>query len=384
MWYCAQVMAQSYDQCCDNRGKRLNLSPHYGFIIPHTAQMSHLIQGHSVGLGAQCLWGAKAGAEWNEAYNYPDQGIDVFLNYTGNPEQLGYQLSLSYLVDLPLNRLRTLTSISHPQGQRRKRSFPGHYLGLGIGTGISSRRWDLLDNRQAAVIGSHLNAAITLQYKTILFRSENSELFAGLRITHFSNGAFTMPNLGTNNVSAHITWSGMTASYVDFRKIYFHPVLRPTSHVHQWRNSIGATMGLKEIAPPNGRKYASYTMGFLSEYQGTRKSIFGAGIDLMYNTSIGKLMERRDGEASTGDIMQVGALVSYSLLMNRFEVKFQQGFYLVDKWKDFGLFYHRFGLRYHFTERLMGQLTLKTHFAKADHGELGIGWLIFSKSSGND
>jgi hypothetical protein len=40
-----------------------------------------------------------------------------------------------------------------------------------------------------------------------------------------------------------------------------------------------------------------------------------------------------------------------------------------------GALYHRFGLRYSFARSLYAQLTLKTHFAKADYGEIGIGYL---------
>jgi hypothetical protein len=38
------------------------------------------------------------------------------------------------------------------------------------------------------------------------------------------------------------------------------------------------------------------------------------------------------------------------------------------------MFYNRFGLRYRINSNWFAQLTLKTHFAKADFGEWGFGY----------
>jgi hypothetical protein len=112
----------------------------------------------------------------------------------------------------------------------------------------------------------------------------------------------------------------------------------------------------------------------LLERRQSAKSSFGIGLDVFRNSSIGVLLERRDKNERQVDILQAGAVLSYTLHFDEFEFKMQQGFYLRDKWKDNGTFYHRFGLRYLLSEKVFLNLMLKTHFAKADHGELGIGY----------
>ena len=74
--------------------------------------------------------------------------------------------------------------------------------------------------------------------------------------------------------------------------------------------------------------------------------------------------------------IQVGALFSYSMFFDRFALKMQQGYYVVDAQRLNGSLYHRIGLRYALARNFYTQLTLKTHFAKADYGELGIGYTI--------
>jgi hypothetical protein len=113
----------------------------------------------------------------------------------------------------------------------------------------------------------------------------------------------------------------------------------------------------------------------LHEHRHRVKSSWGYGLDAFYNRSLLAVMNRNaDTSYAFFRPLQVGAVVGFNLHFNRFELKMQQGVYLLDKWKGDGRFYHRVGLRYRFGESWFAQLTLKTHFAKADFGELGIGY----------
>ncbi len=134
-------------------------------------------------------------------------------------------------------------------------------------------------------------------------------------------------------------------------------------------------IGFKEIPPPYGKKFTVFVTSLLQERRISYKSSFGIGADFFYNSSLKVLMERKS-EASVAEskVIQSGLLFSYTLHFNQFELKMQQGFYIHDNWKVDGNFYHRFGLRYRVTDHLFAQLTLKTHFAKADYGEWGMGY----------
>jgi len=134
---------------------------------------------------------------------------------------------------------------------------------------------------------------------------------------------------------------------------------------------------LKEIPPPTGRKYAAMVLSLLAERRISYKSAFGLGFDGFYDSSLRSIIQQRTDELVTPiHVMQLGAVFSYSLFFDRVSLKIQQGYYLVDAWKLNGSFYHRVGLRYSIGKHIYAQLTLKTHFAKADYGELGVGYVI--------
>jgi hypothetical protein len=53
---------------------------------------------------------------------------------------------------------------------------------------------------------------------------------------------------------------------------------------------------------------------------------------------------------------------------------FQAGVYPYTRYKDDGIIYSRLGLRYLFGKHILANITLKTHFAKADNIEFGLGY----------
>ena len=52
------------------------------------------------------------------------------------------------------------------------------------------------------------------------------------------------------------------------------------------------------------------------------------------------------------------------------------GAYIRDYYKPEDPVYHRIGMRYQFTNGLVANFTLKTHFGRADYLELGLGYTL--------
>lgn len=341
----------------------LAISPHGGFVIPHHKSMAHLIQGHSVGCHLYAKRLVDGTKYWHEAYNVPEHGVDVTYSNTGNQEQLGQQYSLSYLINLPLNGKRYVEDCLRISSRGYR-----HWLGLGLGMGYATKRWDLESNHQAAVLGSRGNVAISLQYSARVAAFRSGEIRAGIRLSHLSNGAFQLPNLGTNN-------AGLFVSYAlgENRSSYMKVIPQPA--LEKYLVSCGLVAGLKEIPPPTGRKYIATVFSLLGERRVSYKSAFGLGTDILFDSSSKPLvLQRSEVSIQNKQAIQLGAVFSYSLFFDRFSLKIQQGYYLIDKQRLNGSLYHRAGLRYEITPNLFAQLTLKTHFAKADYGELGIGY----------
>jgi len=337
------------------------ISPHYGFIVPHTSAISHLVQGHSYGVGFDLISSGSEYKTWRGLYNYPETGLIFFLLNTGNKDQLGYEISCSYFLNLTLNSYHRdrITSTSN-DGR--------HWIGLGIGAGFTTKPWNLRENHQAPVLGSSLNLALTIQYSARLLSSKKFEIRSGLRIHHYSNGAFSVPNLGTNNASVFFS-AGVKTAYTNIDYVPH------STDSFSFSNSISFSVGAKEIPPPIGKKYPVFSLNYLFDKRVSYKSSFGAGLDAFYNSSVKTLLERRDDYAPPSqDVLQLGASIGYTLHFSKFQLKVQNGIYLYDKWKDTGKFYHRFGLRYQLSKHWFAHMSLKTHFAKADFGEWGLGW----------
>lgn len=341
----------------------LAISPHGGFVIPHHKSMAHLIQGHSVGCHLYAKRLVDGTKYWHEAYNVPEHGVDVTYSTTGNQEQLGRHYSLSYLINLPLNGKRYVDDYLRISSRGYR-----HWLGLGLGMGYATKRWDLESNHQAAVLGSRGNVAISLQYSARVIAFRSGEIRAGIRLSHLSNGAFQLPNLGTNNAGVFVSYA-VGENRSSYMKVIPQPALE------KYIVSCGLVAGLKEIPPPTGRKYIATVFSLLGERRVSYKSAFGLGTDILFDSSSKPLvLQRSEVAIQNKQAIQLGAVFSYSLFFDRFSLKVQQGYYLIDKQRLNGSLYHRAGLRYEITPNLFAQLTLKTHFAKADYGELGIGY----------
>jgi len=343
----------------------LSVAAHGGFVIAHHKSMAHLVQGHSSGVHVYAKRLVNGTKFWHEAYNIPEHGVDVTYTNTGNPQQLGQQFSISYLLNLPLNGKRYVEDFLRIQNHGYR-----HWLGLGLGMGYSTRSWDLETNHQAAVLGSQGNVAISLQYSARVLALKSGEIRAGFRLSHFSNGAFQLPNLGTNN-------AGLFVGYVvgGNRSSFMRIVPEPKRE--KYAVSVGLVAGLKEIPPPTGRKYAALVFSTLAEKRVSYKSAFGFGLDVLFDSSTKPLVQqRRDILIRDTEALQLGAILSYSLFFDRFSLKIQQGYYLVDQQRINTILYHRVGLRYGIGKHVYAQLTLKTHFAKADYGELGFGYVL--------
>ncbi len=284
----------------------LYIAPHYGFIVPHTAGMLHLIQGHSFGGSVQYL--RQSGhTDWERAWYYPQRGFDFTYINTGNMRQFGNQFAMSYIMHLPVFRK-----------YRALNKFGGQsvlsWMGLGLGAGYATKTWDLRENEQAAVIGSHLNVALTLQYQVLALRVSRGQIRTGIRITHLSNGSFKTPNLGTNNASFFIGYIfNHEPLQIDKLRLY-----RGFKYEYvKSKTTLGLASGFKEIQPPLGKRYSAATLSFLYDKRISFKSSFGAGIDLFYNSSLVPLIERYQGEKPNFTrTMQVGIVGGYTELSN--------------------------------------------------------------------
>lgn len=332
---------------------------HRGFLIPHRSNVLHLIQGHTLGGELNAEWLAKSNTKWSLIYGDPTVGFDGYFTTTGNPEALGSQWALHGFTRLPL-------------GDTRVRQW----MKLGLGVGYITQTWDLYENVRSPMVGSHLNAALVLQYSADIPLG-GVALRAGLRLEHFSNGAYQLPNQGTNIASVSLGLGGRmgrhprhTLSASDYPL-----VLQDRFDQHNYLELTSSlSAGIREVGDPLGKKYGVFVLTTTLARRWTYKSSFVGGIDVYYNRSMPKALD--EPEAGLSKQLLAGAFLGYGMHFNAFELRLAMGAYLIDPFKGYGTFYHRFGLKYWWNPKFYAQFNLKTHFARADHGELGVGMCI--------
>ncbi|NTW31600.1 MAG: hypothetical protein HGB12_03085 [Bacteroidetes bacterium] len=79
----------------------------------------------------------------------------------------------------------------------------------------------------------------------------------------------------------------------------------------------------------------------------------------------------------TYQAIRLGFFFGHQFDFSKLSFVTQLGYYGYAKDKSDGLIYSRIGLRYKLNQKVLLNLSLKTHYFKADFLECGIGYLIF-------
>ena len=336
-------------------GLSAELRPQYGFIIPHRDGLKNLIQGH-VKEGEVLVERQTTGSKhWEKAWLLPRVGLGLFVADLGNPRQLGWSTALYPYIRFKVNG-----------GKNVRLNYR-----LGAGVGYISKVFDEETNYKNVMIGSHLNMVASMVGELEIDVTERLRTSFGFGLTHYSNGAFTIPNLGLNipAISLGLNYNFKT-NLLNDRVVVDPPI-------EKYGIIVYGLAGLKENYPVGSRKYGSYSLSadFYKRF-GYRSRLVGT-LDFFYNTSLKpRMIEEGMSVKNEFEVMQQGFMLSYQVLINRVAVVVGNGVYLNSKFKDDGLFYHRIGVQYKLNDKWVARWTLKTHLFRADHFEMGFGYRL--------
>lgn len=333
----------------------LSLDLHGGYIMAHRYNMRHLIQSH--------IWGGELSigktsfndAFYNHLYNFPEKGVSLYFSNLGNPAQLGNVFAVIPYMNLPVNKSRNLQ------------------IKGGVGLGYFHTTFNQTENNLNNVVSSNITVCINSQLQKNWKISETFELYNKIGMTHFSNAAFKMPNLGINLVttSLGLRFTGTPS-----------PIFERKSKTDFERNKncyfeAGIASGIKEVGGPGGLKYAIVNANLAYIFPLSFKSEFLLWTDFFHDRSLEiRLAGDKWNRATTADFIQTGLMGGYRLRYNKLSFMLAMGAYTYSSYKGLGSLYHRVGMRYQITEKWSLNTTLKTHFAIADFAEWGIVYRI--------
>lgn len=321
-----------------------------GFLIAHRGMMGHLPTEHAFAGEISYLVQGKGQKDWHYWYRKPTFGVTGFFGSVGNREILGHYAGAYSFMSFPMVRQKFYTF-----------SFK-----MGAGMAYATKVYNPESNNLNSAISTHLNALIVLGVESRFVFGNNSAIL-GLDMTHFSNGASEVPNLGLNLPYVSLGYGRR------IQKSNFCDTC-PVAGLGRQRYFFGANIigSVASSFPIGGKKYPVYAMSIFGRKLIGDKGGIELSFDVMSKQSI--LDFKPEVPKAQRDLIQLGAFVGFVMPLDHLHLITGMGVYVRDKFKQYGRFYHRVGLRYVFDNGINIGVVLKAHWARADYIEYGIGY----------
>jgi hypothetical protein len=333
---------------------------HFGYIIEHRSNLGHLVQSHIFGAELTAALPSSGRCKWECENNFPEKGISLSWFNLGNPKQLGDLFGIAPHFEIPLKARPVNTRL---------------YLRMGAGLAFATKYFDPITNHKNNVLSAPVNGFVNFKF---LFKKEignKHRIDFGFSLAHASNGKVKVPNLGINLGTIDVAFVFKTppkqGAEREFQTYIDSSQGRPSKHELYYFSSIGFTA----IYPVDHRRFftTSQNIGYYLNVRNTHK--WGLGFDIFYNPAnkIQSLIED-SLVVSTAQNFQYGAKISWAYNIGRFSFPVEVGYYLKTTFKDDGFIYNRIGIRYYTKRNIAFSVMLKSHFARADYFEYGIGY----------
>jgi len=321
-----------------------------GFLAAHHAGMAHLAHNLAVATEISYVQKLNGAQSWHSYYRQPLVGGTLFIGSVGNNEILGRFVGFYGFAEMPLIKYKNY---------RMDWKF-------GTGCGYTNRPYDPISNPKNVAIGSRLNAMMCFALKQTFSFNQSAITFA-LDMTHFSNGAFKVPNLGIN-----LPYVSIGFQHFLLGKTYrVKPKPKEICYAYKhWQPSVNGMLSFKETMPIGGKKFPVYAGSLSLRNYFSPKSGFELNLDIISKQAL--LNYEPMVAKSQLDILQLGISAAYLLPLNRFNFVYGLGVYIRDRYRAEGPLYIRLGCRYYLSKSMSAFFGLKTHYAKADYLEFGL------------
>ncbi|MFL9843027.1 acyloxyacyl hydrolase [Flavobacterium rhizosphaerae] len=332
----------------------------YGNIIPHRKSIKHLIIGHPTGMLISLNRKTFGKYEWEQAYNYPDYGVSLHYEDMKN-EALGEMYGL----------------YGHYNFYFINRSV---MLRIGQGVAYNTNPYDKDTNFRNYAYGAHLmpSTYFMLNYtRQHIFAGFG--LQAGLLFVHHSNASMKSPNTSTNTFAVNV---GLNYSFDKNADNVYQVSVTDSVYRQPLHYNVFFKGGINQSDVIGSKQYPYYAVGGYVDKRISRKSGFQLGAEFfipkylkeyIHYKSVAFPEEHVDPDT---DYHKAGIFGGYELYINRMSFEAQVGYYVYAPFKSTGMHYERIGLKYYFSKRIFGGLGLKTHGAKAEVLELGLGYRL--------
>ena len=334
----------------------LDASQFYGSILLHNPDISHLISDHPGGIILGFNRKRFGHEDWESEFGYPDTGFS-FVYQDMNNATLGKNFGL----------------YAHYNFYFFKRNLQ---FRIGQGMAYNTNPYDKSENFRNNAYGTHLLSSTLV---LINYHKENLVaglgLKAGISLIHYSNANFKAPNTSTNTMALNL---GLTYNLDDQTYEYLKTETKEKIS-EPIRYNLVFRSGVNESDVINSGQYGFWILSAYADKRLGRKSALQLGTDVFFSNFLKELIRfqsisfpEMEVDSDT-DFKRVGLFVGHELFMNKMSIETQLGYYVYYPFDFEGQVYNRIGLKRYFGDKIFGAITLKSHAAKAEAVEFGIG-----------
>lgn len=328
----------------------------YGSILNHNKDISHLIKGHPSGIILSYNTHTYGFKRWEQAYNYPDYGFSLIYHNPDN-DVLGTNVGIH----------------GHYNFYFLKRSL---FFRVGTGITYASNPFNIDDNFKNNAYGSKLlnSTYFMLNYsKHNIFKGFGVQ--AGISLIHYSNGNVRAPNSSTNSLTANLGVSYELA----YQNITEYQQKEYSNYTEPIHFNLVLRAGVNESDFIGTGQKPFYILSAYADKRIGYKSSLQLGADFFYS----KFLEAEidyvaaafptRGVTGDEDFKRAGVFVGHELHFNKLSLITQLGYYVYYPYDFEGRIYLRPGLKYKVYKNTFATVSLKTHGAKAEAIEFGLG-----------
>jgi hypothetical protein len=330
-----------------------------GNIALHNNDILHLINGHPEGVILS--WNKKTYGfeDWEQRYNYPDYGA-TFVYQNLKNEVLGNNMSLYAHYNFYFLNRNVMFRIGQGIGYTPKPyDRETNYRNIAFGTKMLSSTMMMLNYKKERII-------------------DNFGLQAGFSLIHYSNANIKAPNASVNSITFNL---GVTYNLDDAEPAYVTNIAdgKKEKFTQSIKYNVVFRGGVNESDVVGSGRFPFYIVSAYADKRINVKSALQFGTEVFFSNFLKELIyyqsvaELGENVSGSEDYKRVGVFAGHELFINKTSLETQFGYYVYYPFDFEGRIYSRIGLKRYINDKWFGALTLKTHGAKAEAVEIGIG-----------
>jgi len=314
---------------------------------------------------------------WEQKFGYPRYGLGIYSAKFFNNNLFGTPIALYGVFKAPFKRWN---------------KFSLNYE-AGFGLTFNWEPFDPTESNYNISLGASESVFIDLGANLNYELSPHFDLGFGYSFTHFSNGALKSPNQGLNTFSPKITLEYHLNKFRPPSSNQSLPIFSKNTSIDfsifgGVKNVIYKGNDVDTITKYKGVYYPVYGFTTVVNRQVNYKSKLGFGMSLSYDGSYNSTVfvdkgELEPTEGFHGNKLSISIFPSYELLINKFSVIIQPGFYVLrnQSVNKKPVSYQRIGLQYQIDSNFFAGINLRAYnYHVSDFIEWTIGYHFdFSK-----